>query len=196
VFTTILGEFSFPCFAWISSTFKVALIWPRCVSSRGHCRWQGRRRGTPGAVSHTRPQPKLVVALSSGSRQLRVGWVNRVMAFVLAGFEISGGRTAVVGRAPPCSSIGGKGGLPWPLDREQRATIRSGVPLQWISSWLLISNRVEGDWSQHFLNLDRWLSIVRPLLRTGSLKFRFNLARRSLIQRPRIARSLSSWQPL
>jgi hypothetical protein len=64
------------------------------------------------------------------------------MVFVLAGFEISGGRTAMDGRAPPCSSIGGKRGLPWPLDREQRATIRSGVPLRCIKSGPLDRDRV------------------------------------------------------
>jgi hypothetical protein len=126
VFTTALGEFSFPCIARISSTSKVARSWLRCVSSRGHCRLQWRRRGTLGAGSYARHQPKLVVALSSGSRQLRVGKVNR-------GLALGSGRLAA---SPACSAerAGRRrraGVLRWgdpcrPLDGVWAAAIRLG----------------------------------------------------------------------
>jgi hypothetical protein len=112
-----------------------------------------------GPRFYTRHQPKLVVALSSGSRKLRVGWVNRGMAFVWAGFTISGGRTAMEGRVPPCSSIRGRG-----------CALRRWSPVQ----------RLRLDSSHPFARLCRyrWSAIPRFILVLVSL----NSGRGSRIQ--------------
>ena len=77
-----------------------------------------------------------------------------------------------------------------PLDREQRATIRSGVPLRCVKSGPLDRDRVVQVRSERIKSTPSNLDPV-PLIAYRFAACLSNLGRSDLIQRPRLARTPS-----